>query len=146
MDSFQSKELINSSQGDRSKRKAADFLVKEISKRHDSYTKEYYFYIILTKPNIELIWCEEHEGLDAYTHPIYIEIKSRSSWMVRNRFFAFHSWRQSREDESVVYNLPPNRAGQGSFPRRYFLRIMDNNESTHQTRYTILKECALVRS
>ena len=144
MDSSQSTELNNSSQGFRSKRKPADLLVKEISKRHDSYTKEFYFYIVLTKANIELIWCEEQEGLDAYTHPIYMEIKNRTAWMVRNRFFAFNSWRQSRQDDSVVYNSTPNRVGQGSFPRRYFLRIMDNDESTHESRYNILKECALV--
>ena len=144
MDSSQSTELNNSSQGFRSKRKPADLLVKEISKRHDSYTKEFYFYIVLTKANIELVWCEEQEGLDAYTHPIYMEIKNRTAWMVRNRFFAFNSWRQSRQDDSVVYNSTPNRVGQGSFPRRYFLRIMDNDESTHESRYNILKECALV--
>ena len=144
MDLSESTELNNSSQGFRSKRKPADLLVKEISKRHDSYTKEFYFYIVLTKANIELIWCEEQEGLDAYTHPIYMEIKNRTAWMVRNRFFAFNSWRQSRQDDSVVYNSTPNRVGQGSFPRRYFLRIMDNDESTHESRYNILKECALV--
>ena len=144
MDSSQSTELNNSSQGFRSKRKPADLLVKEISKRHDSYTKEFYFYIVLTKANIELVWCEEQEGLDAYTHPIYMEIKNRTAWMVRNRFFSFNSWRQSRQDDSVVYNSTPNRVGQGSFPRRYFLRIMDNDESTHESRYNILKECALV--
>ena len=144
MDLSESTELNNSSQGFRSKRKPADLLVKEISKRHDSYTKEFYFYIVLTKANIELVWCEEQEGLDAYTHPIYMEIKNRTAWMVRNRFFAFNSWRQSRQDDSVVYNSTPNRVGQGSFPRRYFLRIMDNDESTHESRYNILKECALV--
>ena len=144
MDSSQSTELNNSSQGFRSKRKPADLLVKEISKRHDSYTKEFYFYIVLTKANIELIWCEEQEGLDAYTHPIYMEIKNRTAWMVRNRFFAFHSWRQSRQDDSVVYNSTPNRVGHGSYPRRYFLRIIYNDESTRESRYNILKECALV--
>ena len=46
MDLSESTELNNSSQGFRSKRKPADLLVKEISKRHDSYTKEFYFYIV----------------------------------------------------------------------------------------------------
>jgi hypothetical protein len=145
MESLKNKEFINSSESNRSKRKSADFLVKEISKRQDIYTKEYNFYIVLTRPNIELIWCEEHDGLDGYTHPIYVEIKNRTAWMVRNRFFACHSWRCNRDDDSVVYNVTPNRVGQSSYPRRYFLRIMDNNESTHQTRYNILKECAMVR-
>lgn len=128
-----------------SKRKSADLFLKGISKRIDIRGNELCFYIVLTLPNIELIWCEENEGQDAYTHPIYEQITNRTNWMIENRFFAIRSWRQSRDDNSVVYNRIANRVVNSSYPRRYYLRIVDNNESTHETRKEILEKCAMVR-
>lgn len=143
MDLFGKTSITNGDKTNNSKRKSSNAFIKAISKRGDTRGNECNFYIVLTLPNIELIWCEENEGQDAYTHPIYEQIKNRTDWMTENKFFAIHSWRRSREDNSVVYNNA--RVGQGSYPRRYYLRIVDDNESTPETRNDILQKCAMVR-
>ena len=128
-----------------SKKKSGDVFFHEISKRNDINRKACDFYIVLTKPNRELIWCEENKRQDAFTHQIYCQIMNRTAWMTRHPFFAIHSWRTILQDNSVLYNTTPNRVGQYSYPRRYYLRIMDNNESTHHSRNSILQECVTVR-
>ena len=137
---------LEKNESGKSKRKAADILLKELSTSSDckTRTKECRFYITLTKANIELIWCEEYEGQDAFTHPIYEHIKNRSPWMMRNRFIAFYSWRQSRDFNFKVLNATPPKIGQSPYPRRYYLRIVDDNESTPESRRKVLLECVNV--
>ena len=122
----------------KSKRKAADTLVQEFSKPQ---MKSYQFYIMLTKPNVELIWCEEYAGQDAYTHPIYEHIMNRTTWMKRFKFVASYSWRESKNADNALYNVVPSRQNNTLYPRRYYMRIVDENESTTQSRYDILLEC-----
>lgn len=130
-----------------SKRKSANTFIKELSgNKHVKGLKEYQFYITLTKANVELIWCEEYEGQDAYTHPIYDNIVTRSKWMTDNRFVGFYSWRTSKESNSIKYNAAATKAGQTVYPRRYYLRIVDTDESTTHSRYSVLMECVKVRT
>lgn len=136
-------ELTNSTS--KSKRKNSELLVQQLSKRTDlKLNKECQFYIVLTKANIELIWCEEYPGQDAYTHPMYEHIQNRTNWMIENKFVAVYSWRQSKENNAVTYNTTSNKVGQASYPRRYYIRIVDPNESTPQSRNDILQSCANV--
>lgn len=124
-----------------SKRKSAEQFVRDVKKRSDVKNKEFPFYIALTMANIELIWCDESEGNDAYTHPIYLHIQNRTDWMVQNRFAGVYSWRQNKQNNETKYNSASTKS---AYPRRYYLRIMDPNESTHQSRYEILQKCAQV--
>ena len=130
----------------RSKRKGAELFIQELSKKSNvKVYKQCQFFIVLTKANIELIWCEENPYQDAYTHPLYEHIQNRTQWMIRNRFIAVHSWRAKDNSGGVEFNATSNKVGQAPYPRRYYLRIVDDNESTNSTRRTILDECAKVR-
>jgi hypothetical protein len=138
---------LDKNESGKSKRKSANILLKELSRCSDSKTriKEFCFYITLTKANIELIWCEEYEGQDAFTHPIYEHIKNRSSWMMRNRFIGIYPWRQNRDLNFKVLNVTQTKIGQPAYPRRYYLRIVDDDdESTPESRRKLLLECVNV--
>lgn len=128
-----------------SKRKAANELVKEVSQtKYQKANKEYQFYIALTMANIELIWCNENIGQDAYTHPIYENITSRSAWMTKYNFIAFYPWRTSKTSNTIVYNTTSSKAGHSAFARRYYVRIVDPNQSTANSRFDVLMECVKV--
>ena len=129
-----------------SKRKNANDFVNEISvSKYVKAQKEYHFYIALTLANIELIWCDEYAGQDAYTHPIYDQILHRTKWMKENHFIGFYSRRLSKQSSnSILYNAAPAKTGQTNYPRRYYLRIVDPNQSTTYTRQAVLTECVEV--
>ena len=128
-----------------SKRKSANEFITQLSlTKYVKGQKEYHFYIALTKPNIELIWCEEYPGQDAYTHPMYDQILNRTKWMSDNHFIGFFSRRTSKSTNTILYNEAAAKPGQTIYPRRYYLRIVDSNESTIQSRHAVLKECVEV--
>jgi hypothetical protein len=127
------------------KRKSASAITKSVSlTKHGKGNKDCYFYIALTMANIELIWCDEYEGQDAFTHPIYDHIVNRSKWMIDNNFIDFYAWRKHKEDNTIVYNTTASKVGQSVFPRRYYVRVVDPGESTTESRYNILVKCVEV--
>jgi hypothetical protein len=129
----------------KSKRKSASAITKEVSlTKHGKSTKNCYFYIVLTMANTELIWCDEYEGQDAFTHPLYDHIVNRSKWMIDNNFIDFYAWRKSKEYNDIVYNATTTKVGQSVFPPRYYVRVVDPNESTTESRYRILVKCVEV--
>jgi hypothetical protein len=129
-----------------SKRKNASTIVSEVSlTKHTKGNKEFRFYIVLTKANIELIWCDEYDGQDAFTHPIYDHIINRSKWMVENQFIDYYPWRTSKNINKICYNVMPTKLGQPPFPRRYYLRLVDPGESTRESRFQVLDQCVKVR-
>ena len=128
-----------------SKRKNASTIVSEVSlTKHNKVNKESRFYILLTKANIELIWCDEYEGQDAFTHPIYDHIVNRSKWMAENQFIDFFPWRTSKSINKIRYNVMPTKLGQSAFPRRYYLRLVDPGESNRESRFHVLDQCVQV--
>jgi hypothetical protein len=126
------------------RKSASDFIQELASTKYVKGQREYYFYITLTMPSIELIWCDEYEGQDAYTHPIYEQILNRTQWMKDNHFAGIYSRRASRSVDSITYNKTPPKSGQTCYPRRYYLRIVDPNTSTVDSRRAILEKCVQV--
>lgn len=126
-----------------SKRKSAKALLEDFHVNRAPPTRNNKFYIALTRPNIELIWCDDYIGQDAYTYPILKEIIDNSDWAKDNKFAASYSFRESRESNTLLFNVTPAK-NNTLYPRRYFIRFVDENESTKQSRYQILEKCVNV--
>ena len=100
------------------------------------------FSIISSAAGIELIYCDLYPGQDAYTNQIRVAIIEKKDFVLQEGIFHFCSMRKSKEEDTYLLNKKPGKGGTYC-PRRYYIRMVENNSSS-DSRYAMLEKCSKV--
>ena len=92
--------------------------------RPDDNIVEMTLYSMCIQGNLELIWCEKDPQQDGFTQPLATDLLSQDQTSITSRYNIFmYGSRRMNQFGRVQFNRDD------SFPRRYYVRMLRENET-----------------